>query len=187
MSIQRLHATQRLAIQPDEAWRFFSDPRNLAVITPPGMRFRLTSNAPEAIHAGLMLTYRLTPLPPVPLRATWLTEITHVEVGRRFVDEQRVGPYSLWHHEHGFAAVPGGTEVIDDIWYVLPGGPLGDLAHRLMVRGQLQRIFTFRRRILAARFGDLDAHRDSIRSDGDPESSQANPPGEGLWTTPSRP
>jgi ligand-binding SRPBCC domain-containing protein len=100
-----------------------------------------------------MLTYRLRPLLGLP--ASWVTEITHVESQRRFVDEQRAGPYSLWHHEHRFVALGAGTEVVDRVWYALPLGPAGDLAHRLLVRSRLRDIFAFRRRALAARFGEL--------------------------------
>ncbi len=153
MPIYRLHVAQHLAVPPDEAWRFFSHPGNLALITPPDMRFELTSEPPEAVYPGLILTYRLRPLLGLP--ATWVTEITHVEPGRRFVDEQRIGPYRLWHHEHTFAAIEGGTAVTDDVWYALPFGPIGGLAHRLLVRHRLRTIFAFRRQVLADRFGQL--------------------------------
>lgn len=153
MTICRLQATQHLAVSVDEAWRFFSDPQNLAALTPPDMHFALTSGAPATIYPGLFLTYRLRPLLGLP--ATWVTEITHVDPGHRFIDEQRIGPYRLWHHEHRFRGVVGGTEVADDIWYALPAGPIGRLVHQFLVRGRLRRIFAFRRRELARRFGEL--------------------------------
>lgn len=153
MAIHRLQTAQHLAIPLDEAWAFFSDPRNLAVITPPDMEFALTRTPPEVVYPGLILTYQLRPLFGIP--ATWVTEITHVEELRRFVDEQRIGPYRLWHHEHTFAAIPGGTAVTDDVCYALPFGPIGALVHRAFVRGRLRHIFAFRRAVLAQRFGQL--------------------------------
>lgn len=153
MAIHRIRAAQHLAVTPEEAWAFFSDPRNLAVITPPDMHFVLTCTPPEVVYPGLMLSYRLRPLLGIP--STWVTEITQVEERRRFVDEQRIGPYRLWHHEHTFEAVPGGTAVTDDVWYALPFGPLGALTHRAFVRRRLRDIFAFRRGVLADRFGQL--------------------------------
>lgn len=153
MPIFRLQAVQHLAVPVDRAWGFFSDPRNLSVLTPPDMRFALTSDAPPSVYPGLILTYRLRPLLGLP--ASWVTEITHVDPGQRFIDEQRVGPYRLWHHEHRFRSIAGGTEVTDEIWYALHGGPLGGLVHRGLVRRRLLGIFAFRRRVLAERFGEL--------------------------------
>lgn len=153
MPIYRLRSAQHLSVSLDEAWRFFSDPRNLAVITPPDMQFALTCDPPEVVYPGLILTYRLRPLLGIP--TTWVTEITHVQEHVRFVDEQRVGPYSLWHHEHTFEAISGGTAIADDVWYSLPFGLLGAITHAALVRGRLRNIFAFRRRVLAERFGQL--------------------------------
>ncbi len=113
MPIHTLHRKLVIPIKRAEAWAFFSDPRNLSKITPPGMGFRtMTPDLPAHIYAGLMIEYRVKPLAGIPL--TWLTEITHVHEGESFVDEQRVGPYKMWHHEHFFRAVASdATEVID--------------------------------------------------------------------------
>lgn len=180
VTMYRLQVAQHLAIRVDEAWAFFSDPRNLAILTPPDMRFALTSEAPAAIYPGLIRTYRLRPLLGLP--ATWVTEITHVDPGQRFIDEQRIGPYRLWHHEHRFRPLAGGTEVRDDIWYALPGGPLGGFVHRGLVRGRLRRIFAFRRRALAERFGEL-ATDPGLTA---PSSIPKAPPREVAWNTPFR-
>jgi ligand-binding SRPBCC domain-containing protein len=97
-----------------------------------------------------MIEYRVKPIAGVPL--TWLTEITHVREGESFVDEQRVGPYAIWHHEHFFREIAGGTEVEDRVTYALRLGWLGELAHPFIVRPQLERIFAFRAEAVRAYF-----------------------------------
>ncbi|MER3428052.1 MAG: hypothetical protein C4334_08105 [Pyrinomonas sp.] len=150
MKIHRLHFTQRLPIGLDEAWRFFSDPRNLPVITPPWLNFRITSEIPEKMYAGLIITYRVSPLLGWPVG--WVTEITHVAEPRLFVDEQRFGPYRFWHHQHIFDETPDGVEMQDIVHYALPFGPLGQLANSLVVRQKLHDIFNFRRLTLERLF-----------------------------------
>lgn len=155
MSVHRFDTTHRLGVERDEAWRFFSDPRNLERITPAEMGFKITSPLPEEVYPGLIVTYRVRPLLNVPV--TWVTEITSVVEGERFVDEQRVGPYSMWHHEHHFASVPGGTEMRDIVHYALPGGPIGDLVNHYVVARRVAEIFAHRRRVLDRLFGTLEA------------------------------
>jgi ligand-binding SRPBCC domain-containing protein len=134
----------------EECWRFFSDPRNLSKITPPDMGFTVLSELPVAIRPGLMIRYRVAPLLGIPM--SWLTEITHVHAPNYFVDEQRVGPYNVWHHEHFFRAVDGDqTEVHDLVHYVPPLGPLGAVLNRYLIRPQLERIFDFRQQALSGR------------------------------------
>ena len=121
MSLHRFEVVQRVPIPRSDASAFFSDPRNLAVITPPDMGFEISSDLPERIHPGLIVTYRVRPLARVPV--TWVTEISHVVGGELFVDDQRLGPYRFWHHQHHFADVPGGaggTEMRDIVHYALP-------------------------------------------------------------------
>jgi ligand-binding SRPBCC domain-containing protein len=144
MPIHVLHRKQTLDITRQEAWQFFSDPGNLARITPPKLSFQIvTPDLPHRIYAGLMIQYRVRPLLGVPM--TWLTEITHVTEGDYFADEQRIGPYALWHHEHWFRdARPGGVELEDRVTYKLPGGRLSEPAHALLVRKQLNGIFDYR-------------------------------------------
>ena len=135
-----------------QCWAFFSDPRNLAELTPRALDFRVLSELPPAIYPGMMIEYHVRPLLGVPM--TWLTEITHVEAPHRFVDEQRVGPYAVWHHEHFFTALADGrTEIRDVVHYVLPFGWLGNLAHPVVVAPQLEKIFAYREKAVAARFG----------------------------------
>jgi ligand-binding SRPBCC domain-containing protein len=155
MPIHTLHRRSIIPTTRETAWAFFSDPRNLSKITPPDMGFHtVTRDLPSRIYPGLMIEYRVKPLAGVPL--TWLTEITHVCEGESFVDEQRIGPYALWHHEHSFRNAPGaGVEVEDRITYALRFGWLGDLVHPFLVRPQLERIFEFREQAVRQHFTDL--------------------------------
>jgi ligand-binding SRPBCC domain-containing protein len=171
MKIYTLERIQHLPIGIDEAWTFFSDPRNLPKITPPSMGFRTLGNVPDAMHAGMIVTYRVRPLPR--LAVTWVTEITHVEEPHFFVDEQRFGPYRFWHHQHHFREVEGGTEIRDLIHYVLPLDPAGRMVQRWMVGPQLQRIFEYRSRILRERFGTLGATNSAAARAGRPQVSAA--------------
>ncbi|HEX3818532.1 MAG TPA: SRPBCC family protein [Chthoniobacterales bacterium] len=144
MPIYQLERRQVVSLGVEECWRFFSDPRNLEKITPPALNFTVKRKLPPEVYPGLMIEYTVSPLLGIPL--IWLTEIVHVDAPHRFVDEQRRGPYRLWHHEHTFRALPdGGTEVHDLVTYVPPLGPFGALLNRLIVRPQLERIFDYRR------------------------------------------
>ena len=154
MSVHRIETTHLLPMPRDEAWRFFSNPRNLERITPPEMNFTITSDVPDEIYPGLMITYRVRPIFNIPV--TWVTEITHVVDRERFVDEQRAGPCTLWHHQHHFRDVPGGTEMRDIVHYALPGGPIGDLINDRIVAAKVAEIFAHRRRALDRLFGVLE-------------------------------
>ena len=145
-----MRAEQTLTLPLEEAWSFFSDPRNLQRITPASMRFEVTSNVPDRIHPGLIITYRVRPLLGVPVG--WVTEITHVVEPTLFVDEQRFGPYRFWHHQHHFRATDGGVLMSDIVTYALPraGGPL---ANRWIVGPRLKEIFEYRRGVLTDLFG----------------------------------
>jgi ligand-binding SRPBCC domain-containing protein len=138
-------------------WNFFSSPDNLARITPGYMRFRvltdqkmLPANKAGTIYEGLIIAYTVSPILGIPLG--WVTEITTVAEERFFVDEQRKGPYRLWHHEHHFEAVEGGVLMTDIVSYILPLGILGRLAHWLFVRKQLEDVFDYRKKIVEELF-----------------------------------
>jgi ligand-binding SRPBCC domain-containing protein len=128
-----------------EVFAFFSDARNLEVITPEFLRFRIETPGPIPMAAGTLIDYRLS-LSGLPFR--WRTLIEIFEPDVRFVDVQLRGPYRLWRHHHEFEDAPGGTLVRDLVEYELPFGPLGDLAHALFVRRQLERIFDHRARVV---------------------------------------
>ena len=153
MASYTLKTVQRLPISLDQAWDFFSSPRNLKEITPAYMNFRvLTNSDSEKMFAGQIITYRVSPLLGIPM--FWMTEITNVRDHEYFIDEQRFGPYALWHHKHFFKEIPGGVEMTDFLDYKLPLGFLGNIAHALFVRRQIESIFEYRRRVLIDRFGD---------------------------------
>jgi ligand-binding SRPBCC domain-containing protein len=147
MKVYRLHRRQFLPITLEEAWPFFATPRNLEAITPDFLHFEITSDPPDEMYSGLIITYRIAAVAGIPM--TWVTEIKHLEPYRRFVDEQRLGPYRFWHHEHAFRAVPGGIEMEDIVHYVMPWGWLGRLVHAVFVERRLKAIFDFRRDYLA--------------------------------------
>jgi ligand-binding SRPBCC domain-containing protein len=145
---------QILPISCENAWEFFSNPKNLPLITPPHLNFIITSTfLPEKMYAGQIITYRVCPLFRIPV--TWVTEITHVDQPFYFVDEQRFGPYRFWHHQHHFKSVTGGVEMIDLIHYQLPFGLLGRFINRFKVCDDLNAIFNFREKKLIERFGSL--------------------------------
>jgi len=123
-------------------WDFFSSPKNLSVITPEKMKFTVLTEQPKTMYEGLMIAYKVSPVLGIPLG--WITEIKTVQDGVFFVDEQRKGPYKIWHHEHHFEAVEGGVLMTDIVSYTLPFGFLGKLAHWLFVRKQLEAIFEYR-------------------------------------------
>lgn len=140
--IYTLEVKQILTISLAEAWEFFSSPRNLAKITPAHMGFRITSGVPEKMYPGQIISYKVAPFPG--FNTNWVTEITQVSEGSYFIDEQRFGPYSMWHHEHRFEVQNGGILMTDRVSYKLPFGIFGQIAHALFVKKQLEQIFEFR-------------------------------------------
>jgi ligand-binding SRPBCC domain-containing protein len=145
-----LKQTQFLPISMDTAWNFFSSPENLNEITPPDLQFSILTRLPEKVYTGLMIIYHVTVFKGVTFE--WLTEITHVQAPHFFVDEQRGGPYKLWHHEHHFKEVAGGVEMTDIVHYKLPGGWVGNLFHGLLVKPKLDAIFNHRISVLKTKF-----------------------------------
>jgi len=140
--VHTLRREQRLPGTPEEVFAFFGDARNLEAITPPLLRFRVLTPDPIAMGPGALIRYRLN-VHHVPVG--WLTAIREWDPPHRFVDEQLRGPYALWHHTHTFAALDGGgTRMRDVVRYALPLGPLGEIAHRLFVRRDIEAIFDFR-------------------------------------------
>lgn len=150
--VRLLKQVQVLPIPVEEAWRFFAHPKNLAVITPERLNLKFTNDVyGDSLYTGQIITYKIKPLLGIPL--FWMTEITHVEPLRFFVDEQRRGPYALWHHQHHFKPVASGTEMTDIIHYQLPFGVLGNLALP-MVKKQLAYIFNYRQQKIKKLFGE---------------------------------
>ena len=153
MKLYRLETIQKLPISIIDAWQFLSDPKNLKRVTPDYMGFEIVSGSSDKMYAGQIIQYIVTPLFNIPTR--WVTEITHVDEGNYFVDEQRFGPYDLWHHKHFIREIEGGIEMEDIIHYKIPFGPLGVLANYLFVQKKLGSIFVYRRKKLIELFGDL--------------------------------
>jgi len=152
MAVHKFVQEQFLKSDLPTVWKFFSGADNLQAITPKYMNFRVTSgDLPEAIYPGMIITYKVSPLLGIPL--FWMTEITHVMPGKLFVDEQRRGPYRLWHHQHHFEERDGGVLMRDIVHYQLPLGILGEVANLLFVKRQLNTIFDFRRKMVADTFG----------------------------------
>ncbi len=152
MKLFTLRSRQVLPLSVDEAWGFFSNPANLQEITPPSMSFEITSEVPARMYPGLIVTYRIRALWSISMN--WVTEITHVDEPRYFVDEQRFGPYRFWHHQHHLREVEGGVEMTDLVHYA-PPGPAAPLVDRLLVGPRLREIFGYRREVLAERFGEV--------------------------------
>jgi ligand-binding SRPBCC domain-containing protein len=150
--IRTLHREQFVPGDPARIWDFFATPRNLNELTPPEMSFDIIGDVAPRMYAGQIIEYRVGILPGVKLR--WLTEITHVREGEYFVDEQRIGPYKLWHHEHRFTPTADGrgVQMADKITYDPGWGPLGGLADALWIKRQLAGIFDFRTQRVAALF-----------------------------------
>jgi ligand-binding SRPBCC domain-containing protein len=143
-----LRREQRLPGTPAKVFPFFADAANLEAITPPWLGFEVVTPRPVAMRPGALIEYRLR-LHRLPVG--WLTRIEEWVPGERFVDMQLTGPYRLWHHTHEFRAHPeGGTLMTDTVRYALPLGPLGSLAHRVLVRRDLERIFDYRARAVPA-------------------------------------
>lgn len=152
MSFYQLIRSQKVNASLGAAWEFIASPKNLKEITPDYMGFDITSNGlPEKIYAGMIITYEVSPL--LGIKVDWVTEITHVFDGCYFVDEQRVGPYKMWHHQHFLEEVSGGVLMKDIVTYQLPFGLLGDLMDRWVIQPKLNEIFDYRRHAIEAIFG----------------------------------
>jgi ligand-binding SRPBCC domain-containing protein len=148
MKVRVLERTQIVPRPIDEAFKFFSDPRNLKRLTPAFLEFKFLSTPPQTVHPGTEIDYQIR-LYGVPVH--WRTRIEVVDAPHKFVDVQEKGPYALWRHSHYFKDVGGGaTEMRDRVEYAMPLGPLGEIAYHLFVARSLAQIFEFRERELAA-------------------------------------
>ena len=147
-----LHSSHKLPISIEEAWFFFSTPKNLNVITPETLNFKTISGDEKDMFQGQIIHYKISPFCFVTME--WVTEITHVEPSVFFVDEQRFGPYKFWHHKHFFTKIEGGVLMEDVVHYKLPFGFIGRLFHSIMVKPRLDEIFAFRKKKLVELFGN---------------------------------
>lgn len=147
--LHTIKTNQFLPATVDEVWAFMSDPQNLAKITPPYMGFHVLSSQ-EQIYPGQVIEYYVRPV--LGIKMHWVTEITHVQQGVYFVDEQRFGPYSFWHHKHFIKPVAGGVEMTDIVHYKIPLGFIGRALNSLFIKKQLEGIFNYRHEQLGKLF-----------------------------------
>ncbi|MEP6468023.1 MAG: SRPBCC family protein, partial [Parafilimonas sp.] len=159
--VYSLKSIQKIPVDINTAWDFFSKPGNLNAITPKKLGFKIISAYhEEEMYAGQIIEYTVKPLLGVPLY--WMTEITHVKDKIYFIDEQRFGPYSLWHHQHHFKQVGDGIEMTDLVHYKLPFWFIGDVANAVLVKNQLTEIFQFRHKAVEEKFGKLENNKFNI-------------------------
>jgi len=153
MKVYSLEKTVKLYGSMEEIWKFFSTPLNLNELTPPDMSFEVLTNLEgKKMYPGMIINYKVRPLLNIPLR--WTTEITHCDTNSYFVDEQRFGPYTFWHHQHRFDQKEDHILMTDLVHYALPFGPLGHLANAIYVKQKLNYIFEYRNQIVTKSFGN---------------------------------
>ncbi len=142
MSVQILKREQTIPVSIEKAWDFFSDPKNLNEITPEDMTFRIINSLPERMYEGMLIHYKISPFLSIPMN--WLTEITHIREKEFFIDEQRIGPYRLWHHEHHFSKTEKGILMTDLLHYDIGMGFLGNIAGAVFIHRKVRSIFDYR-------------------------------------------
>jgi len=152
MGFYQLIKTQKVPGTIHQIWDFIAAPANLKKITPPYMGFDITSGALSSkMYPGMIISYQVRPV--LGIKTTWVTEITHVTELEYFVDEQRIGPYTMWHHEHKIEAIEGGVLMTDIVSYVPPFGFIGSVANALFIKRQLHEIFNYRKQAMENIFG----------------------------------
>jgi ligand-binding SRPBCC domain-containing protein len=155
MGFYQLNKTLRIPATLDEVWDFISSPANLKKITPGYMGFDITSeHLTPKMYPGMIISYKVSPI--LGIKMTWVTEITHVRIREYFVDEQRVGPYAIWHHEHKIESIEGGVLMTDIISYKPPFGFLGSIANSILIKKQLHNIFDYRKEAIEKIFGGME-------------------------------
>jgi ligand-binding SRPBCC domain-containing protein len=155
MGFYQLHKTQKVPATIEQVWDFISSPANLKKITPEYMGFNITCKMlSEKMYPGMIISYKVSPV--FGIKMTWVTEITHVKEKEYFVDEQRVGPYSIWHHEHKIEPIEGGVLMTDIVSYKPPLGILGSIANYILIKKQLQEIFDYRTVAVEKMFGKFE-------------------------------
>lgn len=154
MAVFQLYFEQSIPAEKETVWQFIATPRNLKRITPDYMGFEVTSrHVPDQMYPGLIISYKVSPL--FGIKTTWVTEITHIVDNDFFVDEQRAGPYKIWHHEHRLKSINGGVLMTDLITYQPPFGILGSIANSLFIEKKIKDIFAYRKRVLEEIFGEF--------------------------------
>jgi len=152
--IHYLHREQIISAPIEAVWKYFSEPKNLNVITPPDMNFEIIAGGDKEMYEGQIIEYRVEFIRGI--RSLWLTEISHVCLNEYFVDEQRVGPYRFWYHEHKFEQMGDSVRMTDHVTYAAPFGILGDVVHAAWIKQRLNSIFDFRYKKIFEIFGRME-------------------------------
>jgi ligand-binding SRPBCC domain-containing protein len=156
--VYSLKAIQKIPVDIKTAWNFFSKPSNLNIITPAKMDFKIMSSyRQDEMYAGQVIEYIVKPIAGIPMY--WMTEITHIKHEQYFIDEQRFGPYSLWHHQHHFKQLKDAVEMTDVVHYKIPFWFMGDIANTIFVRKELKKIFEYRFKKVEELFGRVAAQQ----------------------------
>jgi ligand-binding SRPBCC domain-containing protein len=152
MAFYQLEKTQKIPAGITDVWNFISSPVNLKYITPTYLDFEIINdNNPDTMYPGMIICYKVSPL--LGIKMKWVTEITHVKENEYFIDEQRIGPYSMWHHQHKITPIKSGVLMTDIVTYKPPFGFLSALSNKIFIRKQLDEIFDFRKSAIEKRFG----------------------------------
>lgn len=151
MSLYRIESVQEVPANLDEVWGFFSSPDNLSYLTPSGLDFSITTPEAGSMYPGQLIVYRFRPF--FWMKMQWVAEITQVEDRSYFIDEQRMGPFRFWRHEHHFSPTSGGVMIKDILYYRMPFGILGRMAHFLLIGRNMDRVFRYRQERLRQLFG----------------------------------
>ena len=153
MSFTQIHREQLVKTDINTLWDFMSSPKNLETITPESMMFKITSkNKDEKMYPGMIITYIVSPL--LKIKLTWMTEITQVKEKSFFIDEQRLGPYTMWHHQHIFKQTEEGILMKDIITYIPPFGIIGKIANFLFIKNKVNQIFNYRNKKIDSLFNN---------------------------------
>lgn len=152
MGFYQFKKTQKINANVDEVWDFLSSPKNLKDITPESMGFEIISkDLPDIMQPGMLIAYHVKPI--MGIKTKWVTEITQVREKEYFIDEQRVGPYTLWHHQHFIEVIKNGVLMTDIVSYKPPLSLLGNIANGLFIKNKLNQIFEFRQEALERKYG----------------------------------
>ncbi len=152
MAFYQFERQQKINASKEEIWDFISSPKNLKKITPEYMRFDITSNNVDGkMYEGMLISYEVKPL--LNIKTDWVTEITHIKEGYFFIDEQRMGPYKMWHHQHFIEEIPNGILMKDIVSYIPPLGLLGVIANQVIIKRKLEQIFAYRKMALEKKYG----------------------------------
>jgi len=153
MAFYQFYNQQKVNTSIEEIWDFISSPKNLKEITPNYMGFDImhTYQPSEKMYEGMIIGYKVSPL--LGIKTTWLTEITHIQENKFFIDEQRIGPYTMWHHQHFIEPIENGVLMTDIVTYQPPFGFIGAIANKLVIHSKVRQIFEYRTIALEKRYG----------------------------------